>query len=64
MCNSLEETVVLLLAAFSVFEGLKEIIAINHEDEKENADLAEQWEWYIPRFYRIWLNLLTDIAGA
>ncbi|KAF3935954.1 hypothetical protein ABW19_dt0203801 [Dactylella cylindrospora] len=63
LCNSLGDTVAVLLSTFSVYETVKEIIAINHEDEYANDDLTEQWEWFLPRFYRIWLTLLTDIAA-
>ncbi|KAJ6256285.1 E3 ubiquitin-protein ligase [Drechslerella dactyloides] len=61
--NSLGETVSVTLAAFAVYEAVKEIRATNREDEFVNDDLSDQWDWFAPRFYRIWLGLLTDIAA-
>ncbi|KAK6331525.1 hypothetical protein TWF730_004603 [Orbilia blumenaviensis] len=63
MYNSLGETVATLLSTFSVYEVIKEIRATNQEDEYVNDDLSDAWDWYLPRFYRIWLTLLTDIAA-
>ncbi|KAF3928547.1 hypothetical protein ABW21_db0206473 [Orbilia brochopaga] len=61
--NSLGETVAGLLATFAVYEVVKEIRAMNQEDGFVNDDLSDQWDWFNPRFYRIWLSLLTDIAA-
>ncbi|EPS35471.1 hypothetical protein H072_11151 [Dactylellina haptotyla CBS 200.50] len=61
--NSLGDTVAVLLSSFSVYEMVKEIRATNQEDEYVNDDLSDQWDWFLPRLYRIWLNLLTDIAA-
>ncbi|KAK6355425.1 hypothetical protein TWF696_004523 [Orbilia brochopaga] len=61
--NSLGETVAVLLATFAVYEVVKEVRATNREDEFVNDDLSDQWDWFAPRFYRIWLGLLTDIAA-
>ncbi|EWC46127.1 hypothetical protein DRE_04701 [Drechslerella stenobrocha 248] len=61
--NSLGETIAVSLATFSVYEVGKEIRATNREDEFENDDFSDRWEWFRPRFYRIWLGLLTEVAG-
>ncbi|KAK6527828.1 hypothetical protein TWF694_004804 [Orbilia ellipsospora] len=61
--NNLGDTVAVLLSTFSVYETIKEIRATNKEDEFVNDDLSDQWDWFLPRFYRIWLGLLTDVAA-
>ncbi|KAF3210885.1 hypothetical protein TWF679_006672 [Orbilia oligospora] len=63
MYNSLGDTVATLLSTFSVYEVIKEIRATNQEDEFVNDDLSDAWDWFLPRFYRIWLTLLTDVAA-
>ncbi|KAK6503653.1 hypothetical protein TWF481_008658 [Arthrobotrys musiformis] len=61
--NTLGETVATLLSTFSVYEVIKEIRATNQEDEFVNDDLSDAWDWFLPRLYRIWLTLLTDVAA-
>ncbi|KAK6515706.1 hypothetical protein TWF281_004297 [Arthrobotrys megalospora] len=63
MYNSLGETVATLLSTFSVYEVIKEIRATNQEDEYVNDSLSDAWDWFLPRFYRVWLTLLTDVAA-
>ncbi|KAF3925498.1 hypothetical protein AA313_de0204489 [Arthrobotrys entomopaga] len=61
--NNLGDTVAVLLSTFSVYETIKEIRATNKEDEFVNDDLSDQWDWFLPRLYRIWLGLMTDVAA-
>ncbi|KAK6342555.1 hypothetical protein TWF718_007959 [Orbilia javanica] len=63
MYNSLGDTVATLLSTFTVYETIKEIRATNQEDEFVNDDLSDAWDWFLPRLYRIWLTLLTDVAA-